>query len=500
MEDQLIPQAMRRNRHDRRGWVSALLSTVFVCAVTVPFSPRAAASTPVAPVAAHCGGTWSAQYWSSSSGYLKLNPTTQQQAYMAYKNVGTCTWTQQYAFLGTWNPEPGQDQASQVGGNGTMGGPNTGWSNYNRIGMFGASVSPGAIADFYLNVLGPSTPGRYRLHLRPVIDGHAWMEDYGAWFEVQNQMTNSRYMNQVDPVASYNLGCRLGTMDRFAPGTQDNLVILDYGAPSWNGSTYGSLLIASGTFVSIAQITTAVEEFGHGYYVCVRNSGSGDTSSSVRVAVGTSNNSGYTTNAHGQAWATMVNDIANYWVTQGFSPQLSAAGASDLELNFGGKDAARNWVTGYDAVNNYLLYNYGDAAGCPESGTTSTPALCNNGWTQEDVYWVSYGASPSYPFPEIYNRAGAQAKQWQQLKLYANLRWGTSFVIAGVLTQYEACLTNGPCWLQSCGTGLGCYTDNKPQDGYSQMLTYMNADSRTQQASIQWLSDITWNSTPASYP
>ena len=454
------------------------------------------------------GGTWSAQYVTGgqSPGYIKLNPGTQQQAHLQFKNIGTCTWTSAYAFLGTWNPEPGQDQASLVGGNGTNGGPNTGWSNYNRIGMTQSTVATNGIADFYFNVQGPTTPGRYQLHVRPLIEGHTWMEDYGVWFEVQDQMTNSRYMNQIDPTKSYDLGCKLGKMNAYAPGTQDDLVVLDYGAPSygWNGTAYeyGALYPGNATFVGISKITIAVEEFGHGFYVCARTTGGGDTTSSVRVAVGTNNGSAsYTNFAHGQAWATMVNNIGTYWANQGFSGQVSAAGASDIELDWGTNTTARDWVTGYASVNGYFLYNFGDSAGCPELGSTSTPAPCDNQWTQEDVYWVSYAAAPSYPFPEFYNRASAQARQWQQLKLYAVLRYGLNFPIKGVMTQYEACQTNGPCWYgAACGSGLGCYTDNKPQDGLSQLLSAMNADARTAQATVQWLTDVTWNNDPTMNP
>lgn len=43
-----------------------------------------------------------------------------------------------------------------------------------------ATVAPGAVATFTFGVRAPETPGLYRLHLRPVIDGNTWLEDYCA--------------------------------------------------------------------------------------------------------------------------------------------------------------------------------------------------------------------------------------------------------------------------------------------------------------------------------
>ena len=42
----------------------------------------------------------------------------------------------------------------------------------------------------------------------------------------------------------------------------------------------------------------------------------------------------------------------------------------------------------------------GAAEGCPPVGS------CNNGWSYEDIYYVNWGNSPAYPFPQIYNEPG----------------------------------------------------------------------------------------------
>jgi hypothetical protein len=89
------------------------------------------------------------------------------------------------AYLGTWGPEPGQDQISPLGGDGTAGSPATGWPRYNRIAMQPAAyVGPGQVAWFQFTIQAPTTPGVYRLYLRPLIEGAQWMEDYGVFWVV----------------------------------------------------------------------------------------------------------------------------------------------------------------------------------------------------------------------------------------------------------------------------------------------------------------------------
>ena len=89
------------------------------------------------------------------------------------------------AYLGTWSPEPGQDKMSPLGGNGMLGSPATGWPHYNRIAVQPSQyVGPGQVAWFQFEIQAPSTPGVYRLYLRPLIEGAQWMEDYGVFWVV----------------------------------------------------------------------------------------------------------------------------------------------------------------------------------------------------------------------------------------------------------------------------------------------------------------------------
>lgn len=45
-------------------------------------------------------------------------------------------------------------------------------------------VGPGQVATFSFRLRAPLTPGVYRIHVRPVIDGTTWMEDEGVYLQV----------------------------------------------------------------------------------------------------------------------------------------------------------------------------------------------------------------------------------------------------------------------------------------------------------------------------
>jgi len=127
--------------------------------------------------------------WYGQSGYQSLCAGALSTGVVAYYNSGSRGWVNgklgEVAYLGTWNPEPGQDQASVIGGDGTNGSPSTDWPRYNRVAVQPADyVGPGQIAWFQFTIQAPPTPGRYTLAIRPVIEGAQWMEDYGVFWYV----------------------------------------------------------------------------------------------------------------------------------------------------------------------------------------------------------------------------------------------------------------------------------------------------------------------------
>jgi hypothetical protein len=120
---------------------------------------------------------------------MTLCPGGTATATVAYYNSGARGWVSgrmgEVAYLGTWRPEPGQDQPSPLGGDGAMGSPNTGWPRYDRIALQPAAyVGPGQVSWFQFNVKAPPAPGTYHLYLRPLVEGATWMEDYGVYWIV----------------------------------------------------------------------------------------------------------------------------------------------------------------------------------------------------------------------------------------------------------------------------------------------------------------------------
>jgi hypothetical protein len=59
------------------------------------------------------------------------------------------------------------------------------WLSTNRVApQAEASVVPGGLGTFTFQVRAPMTPGLYAIHLRPVIDAVAWMEDEGVFLYI----------------------------------------------------------------------------------------------------------------------------------------------------------------------------------------------------------------------------------------------------------------------------------------------------------------------------
>jgi hypothetical protein len=127
--------------------------------------------------------------WYGQSGYASLCPHGQAEFSISFLNTGTLGWylgsPGQTAYLGTWGPEPGQDRATQLGGDGTLGTPNTGWPQFNRVAAQAELyIGPGEVASFRFMLQAPKVPGWYRVHLRPLIEGTAWLEDQGIYWQI----------------------------------------------------------------------------------------------------------------------------------------------------------------------------------------------------------------------------------------------------------------------------------------------------------------------------
>lgn len=149
-----------------------------------------------------------------------------------------------------------------------------------------------------------------------------------------------------------------------------------------------------------------------------------------------------------------------------------------MELDWNSPSVTSQWVNGYLSLNSYLLYNYGDAAGCPNCGTS------NYTWSQYDVWYISWGGSMGEiaPLPLIYHNDGDHARQWASVALYSATNRNSQMNFAGVMTQSGACRQIG------CSPSL----DNTPEQGWTQLWIELRKDARTALSSLPWATDIEW--------
>ncbi len=296
----------------------------------------------------------------------------------------------------------------------------------------------------------------------------------------------SLYIKSIDNSEMVNAGCEQGTRDRELAGTQNSIVFLDFGRPNdFGNGLYGTVLFETYTHVTTHEIANAVYQYASGYYRCTGF----DTSSHVVIAIGTNNDSDYdVTYEHGAAWAEMVVEADNL-LTESIKNQVSLVAASNMELEFDDPASTTAWVNGYDENSQYpfRLYNVGNASGCPPYGSCGDPYDPED-WTQDDVWYISYGCRKCYPLPMIYSNNWANAEQWQHIAKYADEVKGQECMsFRGVVTQYFAC-TQRP-EDETCRD-----LDNTPEQGYKQLYEVLTEDPITACCAdyLDWSTDMKW--------
>ena len=243
------------------------------------------------------------------------------------------------------------------------------------------------------------------------------------------------------------------------------VVMLSFGAQR-SASTNGF-----GVAITNAQIVATTSAWAAGLAECATGP--------WEVSIGTSN-SGSVTQYNGYmggvAWAKVVAAaIAES------DPRTVVSGSVDLEPGWGPPGQARAWVDGYVRTTNARLWNFGSADGCPQSYTTDL--TCNNGWTIDDVLWVSSHAGPNVlAMPQIHTQSGSQAKQWAVLAARA-LAMGMPLRIAGITVQTAACSQ----------VKAGCPTTGvSAWDGWAQVRRSLDAISTTVGTKVGAPMDIRW--------
>jgi hypothetical protein len=211
--------------------------------------------------------------------------------------------------------------------------------------------------------------------------------------------------------------------------------------------------------------------------------------------------------AHGQAWATMINDIKAKLKSKNLFPDIKIAGGYDSEF-YGARFAdCRNpttgrrgpcpdpnstedtdadmwtvygvqtnfgtlhWAQGYDNVQSQteklLLYNFGSCEDCPRTGTPSTW----NGTELEVFNRVSYltwALSSAVPYPQIYHEQ--YPYEWYNARWYARsvptpIR---NMTIWGAMTECgdAGCLDQNPTSRLQPRFDVACHPQTVCTDGW----------------------------------
>ncbi len=298
--------------------------------------------------------------------------------------------------------------------------------------------------------------------------------------------TISRYLANTNTVSYsflYNLGYSRG---QATSAGQNVVIILDFGYPDYDPATgqYGATLLVDRTFHSTSDILYAVEGFLSGFYA------GSPAGAHLTLAIGVNNNGAGVTGPHGAAWAQTVNGL-NSWISipPSYADKLAVWGAIDAELPWNNAQVTRAWVDGYQSTYAFgsFYLNFGSCDGCPVAMCPSPDHSVGYGWTCDDIWYVSYGATPAYPMPEIYLTSGINAAQWYGMSLYAYSNHGARMNFRGSVTQWNAC--------QEQTDPNACIypvrTDNMPAQGYLQLYNAINADWRTA-ATMPWSTDMSW--------
>ena len=243
------------------------------------------------------------------------------------------------------------------------------------------------------------------------------------------------------------------------------IVVLSFGKQVEGGSNgFGRTIPYSSIVATAAAWAAGLAECGVGPW---------------EVSIGTSNSGSVT--AHngflgGATWARMVEQAR-----ASSDPRVSISAAVDLEPGWGPPGQARSWVDGFVRASSLRLWNFGSADGCPQ--TVSSDLTCNNGWTIDDVLWVSSHAGPNvFAMPQIHTQSGSQSRQWAVMAARA-ASMAMPLRLGAITVQTAACSqVRGGCPT----TGISAW------DGWAQLRRAMDAVPSAIGTPIGGPMDIRW--------
>ncbi len=124
---------------------------------------------------------------------------------------------------------------------------------------------------------------------------------------------------------------------------------------------------------------------------------------------------------NGLQWGNLVNKAQSFVAANHYDKVIGIYGAGDLETAWSSFTLASNLVNGYNKASSRLFFDFGDAA----------PGY----WTNEQLWYIAYGAKNNLPIPEIYYNVNATT--WAMLSRWAYTYKGAPIAIRGIMTTTE---------------------------------------------------------------
>ena len=258
-------------------------------------------------------------------------------------------------------------------------------------------------------------------HVRAHVQAHvrAVRRKHDPKPKTRSQATISLYERTTDPGIFRQQGCSAAR--RGATG----VIILDFGKPSYNGHTYGTILF-SGAFAGNRDITRAMGAYATGYVRCLPRR----SADRIHLARGTSNYHPSVPSVYkaGRKWARETMQLQHALRAANLDSHVTAAAADDVEPAWDPSFwRTRDFYRGYaDSRVGHPLYNYGSLDGGIVSGY----------WNAHQAFYVTGGMRYAHAIPEIYNRTMAQ--EWAALAQVAKKRYHRPVKFAGVMTEHTS--------------------------------------------------------------
>ena len=183
---------------------------------------------------------------------------------------------------------------------------------------------------------------------------------------------------------------------------------------------------------------------------------------------------------YGRAWSNNVTTAENGLTLQGESAHVAIEGGFDNEVSFGTAANTLGQMNGFYSINGNFGYDYGDAAGCPLSGTANCITVSdrndgtNNVWTVDQRFQMAWGLARSFSIPQIYTTSNTMAAEWGNLARYGAHYLSNSIWFSGTLSQLLVCQEqNHP---PTCSGA-----ENSPSTSWTTLENQVNSEADTAQ-------------------